>query len=100
MRVIRSSKFEEDLDYASRYLNEQESELGKYFIDEVEAVIQSIVESPLTRRKVYRDIRRMRLRRFKAYSVLYQVLENEGVIQILSVIHGARDPNRWQDRRL
>ena len=99
MRVVRHSKLEEDILQAFRYLNQQESDLGEYFIAELEETIHSIERNPLIWSMVYRDVRRIRLRRFKAYSIRYRVLENEGVIQILSVIHGARHPNQGKDRR-
>lgn len=46
--------------------------------------------------RVHHEIRRVRLRRFP-YAIYYRILSDE--IVVLAVMHGRRQPRRWQSRR-
>lgn len=45
---------------------------------------------------VHRDVRRARVRRFRY--VIFYVLEPDAVAMV-AVMHEARNPDRWQERR-
>jgi plasmid stabilization system protein ParE len=45
--------------------------------------------------KVWEDVRAARLKQFR-YIVYFIVLEDR--IEVLAVLHGARDPSAWQSR--
>ncbi len=56
------------------------------------ARVQAAPESPAL---VYRDIRRVRMKRFP-YAVFYRV--EPGRILVIAVQHASRDPRRWRSR--
>ncbi|GAA3938153.1 type II toxin-antitoxin system RelE/ParE family toxin [Litoribacillus peritrichatus] len=70
--------------------------LGSAFIDELEAVLNLVCESPI-QRKVERapNIRRIPLHRFP-FAIIYR--ETDSVIQILAVAHDRRRPQYWLHR--
>lgn len=69
--------------------------LGACFIDEVDATVGRIAESPLLFPVVHRDIRRARLHRFP-YGLFFRLTEPG--IHVLACFHSNRDPRRWQAR--
>jgi plasmid stabilization system protein ParE len=86
---------EEDLEEAATWYESQRPGLGQQFLDEVLASLTTIAELPLGYAVLYRNTRRVWMRRFP-FGIFYQV-ENDGVI-VIAVIHGSRHPRRWQGR--
>lgn len=70
--------------------------LGSAFRDAVAVVLEAIEEAPQRFPVALRDIRKARVRRFP-YVVYYVVLPD--IIAVIAIIHGRRDPSRWQGRR-
>jgi len=64
---------------------------GKEFAREVVEAIESAQAQPGLFRKVRGRARKIRLRRFKARGIYFAV--KDGVLSVLSVFHGARNPS-------
>lgn len=73
--------------------------LGEDFRKEVFQTIDRIKVHPHAFSKVYVDVRRARLKRFKRYAVRFSLSEDANRIRILSVLRGARHPDHGKDRR-
>jgi plasmid stabilization system protein ParE len=87
---------ERDIEDAFDWYESERVGLGLEFLDELRAVYERIEESPLKYEILKFEIRRALTRRFP-YAI-YFIAEDERVI-ILAVLHAARDPVRWQQRR-
>ncbi len=89
--------FELELIEAARYLEQQRSDFGRQFLDEVEAGIETIMHAPATWRPWREDIRRFVLSRFR-YTIRYRLRRDEALVEFLSVIHSSRHPDAGMDR--
>ncbi len=69
--------------------------LGVDFVARVQVVLDRIAASPEQVRIVFKDIRRINVRRFP-YAVYYRIDPAE--IVILAVIHVRRSPETWKSR--
>jgi plasmid stabilization system protein ParE len=79
-----------------RSIHEQEnSELGIRFLDEVERYVEEIVANPKAGRKVRGEVRRHILRKFP-YGILNSI-KDDGV-RILAIMNLKRKPNYWVGR--
>ena len=70
--------------------------LGRAFHDAVRTVFENIEENPERFPIALRDIRKARVGRFP-YVVYFVVLPD--ALSVIAIIHGRRDPRRWQQRR-
>jgi plasmid stabilization system protein ParE len=95
-RLLLSPEAEADLDEAFAWYEAQRPGLGSEFFAEVARVLQRIEDTPLGYAVVQERTRRAVVRRFP-YSVFF-VVEPE-IIDVTAVMHGRRDPGRWQARR-
>jgi plasmid stabilization system protein ParE len=86
----------QDLDDAYAWYEAQRPGLGDGFLEAVDDVLASLIESPLRNRVVVLDTRQALVRRFP-YRVLYRVTADEVVV--VACFHARRDPQRWQRRR-
>lgn len=85
-----------DLQKAFDWYEEQRPGLGTEFIAETDRVFLLIESHPLQFAIIYKHKRRVVVRRFP-YHIIYSV---EGkIIRISAVIHGKRDPEKWQRRK-
>ena len=73
----------------------QQPGLGIEFVLELDAAIERAAETPLAYEPMFREVRRVLLRRFP-YAV-YFVLERE-LIEVFAVVHQQPAPSRWQSR--
>ena len=85
-----------DLVEAFAWYEGQRPGLGSEFFAEVAQVLQRIEDAPLQHAVVLEDTRRAIVRRFP-YAVFFIV--DPDVIAVTAVMHGKRDPKRWQMRR-
>lgn len=92
--VVRP-KAEEDLLRAFRWYQDRRQGLGNEFLEEVDAAFCRIVERPLDAAILYRDVRRVLVRRFP-YGVFYVATHSEA--QIIAVTHQSQDPAGWRRR--
>jgi toxin ParE1/3/4 len=70
-------------------------DLGTRFNEEVAAAILRIRAKPLLTAPMFKNVRRLLLRRFP-YALFFHV-EPE-VIHVIACFHGSRDPKIWQSR--
>jgi hypothetical protein len=63
----------------------------------VHVALERIEEAPQRFPVALRDIRKARVRRFP-YVVYYVILPD--AISVIAIMHGRRDPRRWQQRRV
>ena len=69
--------------------------LGEDFLTAVDAAISTIQNHPLQHLLIYKNARRVLTRRFP-YQIFFAIADD--VIVVVAVSHGARDPQRWQER--
>jgi len=82
---------------AAAFYDDCQRELGRSFLDAVEAALAEIVKHPLMWRKVKGRFRRYLVQRFP-YGLIYAV--HEDVIYIAAVMHLKRKPGYWVGRRM
>jgi plasmid stabilization system protein ParE len=86
-----------EFDEAILRYEKQQPGLGSQFEAEVDRVIQQIQEAPERLRLVGPTVRKARvLKRFRGYSICFYVQPDH--IGVVSVFHGARDPEELQRR--
>jgi plasmid stabilization system protein ParE len=78
---------------ASQFYEANRPDLGREFLDELDATIQRIIANPKAWQVLDGEIRRCRLRRFP-YGVIYAI-EDE-IVLIVSVMHLHRNPSSWR----
>lgn len=59
-------------------------------------MLELLETNPLVFQKVYGEKRRAVIRRF-GYNLIYKVVN--GNVYVLAIMHGSRDPERWQGRK-
>ena len=89
--VIRPEA-EADIAEAYRWYEDQQPELGADFLLALDTTFQLIRQNPNLYPKLYKDIRRVLIRRFP-YGIFY--LEEEDRVVVLAVLHARRDPGQW-----
>lgn len=87
---------EAEADMAEAYTWYAQRGLGEELIEAIEDRLLQIQAQPRMYPVVHRDVRRAGVRRFR-YAIFY-VLEPDA-IAVLAVMHEARNPDRWQERR-
>jgi plasmid stabilization system protein ParE len=70
-------------------------ELAARFTAEIETVVERIAAAPQQFPVVFRDVRRVRCRRFP-YGLFFRVLN--GTAYVVACFHSSRDPRQWQRR--
>lgn len=84
-----------DVEDAYQWYEHQRRGLGDEFLSALSTAIQSVLEYPERFPVVYRQMRRINLRRFP-YSLFYRIYNDE--IIVVACMHGRRDPRRWRSR--
>ena len=95
-RVIVQPQSELDIQAAAVWYEDQQSNLGARFLNELDLVFQRIEASPLQFPRLEGDMHRALLRRFP-YGV-YFLAESQDV-KILAVLHLHRQPDIWKSRK-
>lgn len=95
-RIRLSAEAKRDVREARDWYADQKSGLDLEFRDELDRTISRIRAFPESSPVVYRDVRRANLPRFP-YGVFYH-RRSDGWF-ILAVIHHARHPRHWRQRR-
>ena len=93
--VILLPDAEEDVFLGKAWYDKQRIGLGDEFVLCVEESIDRISKSPEMPAIIFKDIRRIAVRRFP-YGVFYRVEDQQ--ISIIAVYHSRRDPRGWQRR--
>ncbi|MEX5217417.1 MAG: type II toxin-antitoxin system RelE/ParE family toxin [Nitrospira sp.] len=95
-RLVSEPQADLDIEATFHWYENEQSELGLEFLDELRAGYDRIVEGPLKYQELRSGIHRALLRRFP-YAIYFAV--DNDVIVVLAVLHTSRDPAEWQRRR-
>jgi plasmid stabilization system protein ParE len=93
--VILRHEAEVDVQEARDQLEAVRVGLGTQVLARVREVLARIEKMPELHGKVWQDVRAARLKQFR-YIVYFIVLADR--VEVLAVLHGARDPSSWQSR--
>jgi plasmid stabilization system protein ParE len=93
--VILRHEAEVDVQEARDQLEAVRVGLGSQILARVREVLARIEKMPELHGKVWQDVRAARLKQFR-YIVYFIVLADR--VEVLAVLHGARDPSSWQSR--
>ena len=95
-RLLLESEAKADLVEAFDWYENQRPGLGSEYLAEVASVLEDIERNPEAYAIVQGQTRRALVRRFP-YAVFYVV--DPELVAVTAVMHGRRDPRRWQERR-
>jgi toxin ParE1/3/4 len=93
--VIIRPDAERDLISGRDWYESQRSDLGAEFVTAVEDVFDRISAMPELYAPEYRNVRRVKLRRFP-YVVYYRIIP--AGLEVLAVLHGSVNPGKWRSR--
>jgi plasmid stabilization system protein ParE len=93
--VILRHEAEVDVQEARDQIEAVRVGLGTQVLARVREVLARIEKMPEMHGKVWQDVRAARLKQFR-YIVYFIVLADR--VEVLAVLHGARDPSSWQSR--
>ncbi len=93
--VILRHEAEVDIQEARDQLEVIRGGLGSQVLARVREVLARIETMPELHGKVWEDVRTARLKQFR-YIVYFIVLADR--VEVLAVLHSARDPSSWQSR--
>ncbi len=85
-----------DIDEAFRWYEQRSIGLGYEFLRLVRVALARVERSPNGYPVILDDIRRAGVRRFPYF--IYYVARSSDT-SVIAVLHGRRDPRRWQARR-
>jgi len=94
-QVTIQPEAEQDLDDAFAYFEAQQTGLGFQLLADLTEVLELLEENPFLFQTIYGEKRRAVIQRF-GYNLIYKVIEFDAYI--LAIIHGQRNPPRWEDR--
>ena len=86
---------ETDVADAAAWYENQSAGLGAEFLDEILDTCNSIAENPQMYPVLHRNTRRAVIHKFP-FGLYYRA--ESGLVTIVVVMHGSRDPNKWQKR--
>ncbi|MFN8275961.1 MAG: type II toxin-antitoxin system RelE/ParE family toxin [Chitinophagales bacterium] len=95
-KLVFGVEFEADLKESYLFYEQQRAGLGDDFILAVEAALAEIYRNPMLFAQVYKNMRKVNLKRFP-FGVFYVVQNNETII--LAVLHLVRAPASWKKRK-
>lgn len=95
LELIIRPEAEADAREAFHWYDERLPGLGQAFLSELDREFRSILESPESRARIHRDLRRALLHRFP-YGVFY-VVESTRIV-VVAILHTARNPRTWRRR--
>ena len=93
--VILRHEAEVDVQEARDQLESVRVGLGTQVLARLREVLARLETMPELHGKVWQDVRAARLKQFR-YIVYFIVLADR--VEVLAVLHGARDPSSWQSR--
>ena len=93
--VVLRPAAEADIEATHSELEQIQAGLGDRFVSRVREVLERIEAMPHMYGVVWQDVRAVRLRKFR-HVVYYLALKDH--VEVLAVLHGARDFSAWQSR--
>ena len=97
MKRFLRAEAEVEMAEAAQWYEEHQAGLAEAFLAELESTFAAIEENPRRFPELGRGVRRALTKRFP-YSVFFYIFR-ESTVVILAVLHQARDPARWKERR-
>jgi plasmid stabilization system protein ParE len=94
-RILIQSEAEAEITEAFQWYESKAQGLGAEFIRALDAGFAVIERDPTTYHTVYKQVRRVLLRRFP-YGLFYVI--EEQMIVVVACFHASRDPKQWQRR--
>ena len=85
-----------DVEEAHNWYEGQRRGLGEEFLAAVQAALEQVESNPQLYAVLYRDTRRVLLRRFP-YGLYYRVLDDRVIV--VACFHAKRDPRVWRARK-
>ena len=95
MLIRFSPEADAELTEAREWYAHQRKGLDAEFMDCIDEALMRVVRNPLAFPTVYRDLRRVVVRRFP-FAVFYSLTSEQ--ILVTAVFHSRRDPELWQSR--
>ena len=95
MEIRFLSLANQEVDDAVQWYEEQEEELSRAFLDELDRVVRLVKIYPLMAKAIEPEIRRFLFTRFP-YSLIYGI--DQETIVVIAVAHQHREPRYWADR--
>jgi len=86
---------QQDLISSHDYLNQVRRGLGQQFDKRIREAFNRIEYVPELYAKVWKDVRAVRIKQFR-HVIYYVILDDR--IEVLAVLHGARDESTWKER--
>jgi plasmid stabilization system protein ParE len=98
-QVVARPQAENDVVETADWYDAQRPGLGSEFIEEILSTFDAIQRNPFLncRQHPTKNIRWRYPKRFP-YRVVYEVIENQRLVIIAAVLHGARHDRVWRDR--
>lgn len=93
--LIIAPEAHDDIAEAYDWYETQRQGLGDEFLNCVEACIDQIRRMPRLYAVVFKDYRRVLVRRFP-YAVFYET--DNGSVSVYCVFHCSQDPDKWKQR--
>ena len=93
--VIIRPEAEQDIQTTKDALERVQTGLGGRFLGRLREVLERVESMPELYGFVWKDVRAARVKQFR-YLVDYVVFEDR--VEVIAVLHGARDPSVWQSR--
>ena len=84
-----------DLTEAREWYSHQRDDLDLEFMQSIDNALSRVANNPLLFPVVYRDLRRVVVRRFP-FAIFYNFTVDE--VQVVAVFHSRRDPEMWKSR--
>jgi plasmid stabilization system protein ParE len=100
MKRVHRPEVDREVRAAAVWYDRQRQGLGDAFLRVVRSTLEELVEHPHRFPTVHKDIRRVLTPKPFPYQVLYFLDERRQQIVVLAIVDQARDPKRWQGRRL
>ena len=95
-RLLLRPEAHADLEEALQWYEQRSIGLGYEYLRVVRAALAGVERAPDAAPVILDDIRRVGVRRFPYY--IYYVARVSDT-SVIAVLHGRRDPRRWQSRR-
>lgn len=84
-----------DLADAALWYEDQKTDLGHQFLNEVLSVFSQLGSAPLLHPVIHKNTHRALLQRFP-FAIYYRV--EAAAVVVIAVMHGSRHPYRWKGR--
>lgn len=86
-----------DIRHARKWYNQQQSGLGKRFIDDMATTLKKIANNPTSYALRYKEIRLANFETFP-YAAHFYINDENSNVYIIAILHTSRNPDTLKDR--